>query len=71
MDAQEAVRQTRTGEVRESSAPPPPAGGDGGSAGTRRAFMNATARKLAYAAPLVLLFHPQRACASGGSQITP
>ncbi len=70
MDAEDTVRQTRSDEARESSASPP-AGCGGRSAGTRRAFMNATARKLAYAAPLVLLFHPQRACASGGSQITP
>jgi hypothetical protein len=38
---------------------------------TRRAFLQGSARKLAYAAPLVLLFHPSQACASGGSNLSP
>jgi|GEM_PF-1935002 len=37
---------------------------------SRRDFLQGSARKLAYAAPLVLLFHPTPACASGGSQLT-
>jgi hypothetical protein len=37
---------------------------------SRRAFLHGSARKLAYAAPLILLFHPKPACASGGSQLT-
>jgi len=40
-------------------------------ASSRRAFLNKTARKAAYAAPLVLLFKPKSAIAgSGGSDIT-
>ena len=38
---------------------------------TRRGFLGGSARKLAYAAPVVLLFKPEPACASvNGSQIT-
>lgn len=37
---------------------------------TRRNFLQGSARKLAYAAPLVLLFHPTPACASNGSKLT-
>jgi hypothetical protein len=37
---------------------------------TRRDFLAETARKVGYTAPLVLLFKPRQACASGGSQIT-
>jgi len=40
---------------------------------SRRAFLGKTARKLAYAAPVALLFKPRRAVAAsqGGSLITP
>ncbi len=70
MDPQETMRANRTVQFQAGSASTPVAG-DAQPARTRRAFMNVTARRLAYTAPLVLLFHPQRACASGGSQITP
>jgi hypothetical protein len=55
-----------------STAPPAEASvGDGPAARhTRRGFLGSSARKLVYAAPVVLLFHPRQACASGGSQIT-
>ena len=42
----------------------------GAEGSTRRRFLNRTAKKLAYAAPVVLLIHPKQAAASGGSQIT-
>ena len=45
--------------------PLPAAAGD-----TRRGFLCDSARKLGYAAPIVLLFRPQQACASGGTHIT-
>ncbi len=38
--------------------------------GSRREFLCKSAKKLAYVAPLVLLFHPQPACASNGSTLT-
>ncbi len=40
---------------------------------SRRAFLGKTARKLAYAAPVMLLFKPKQAVAAsqGGSLITP
>ena len=37
---------------------------------SRRQFLHRSMRKLAYAAPVVLLFHPKRACASNGSTLT-
>ncbi|MBI4580276.1 MAG: hypothetical protein HY718_11275 [Planctomycetes bacterium] len=37
---------------------------------SRREFLCRSARRAAYVAPLVLLFHPKPACASGGSQLT-
>lgn len=37
---------------------------------SRREFLCRSARKLAYAAPLVMLFHPRPACASNGSTLT-
>lgn len=37
---------------------------------SRRDFLHGSARKLAYAAPLILLFHPKPACASNGSTLT-
>jgi hypothetical protein len=37
---------------------------------SRRAFLQGSARKLAYAAPFILLFHPSQACASGGSNLS-
>jgi hypothetical protein len=38
---------------------------------TRRGFLGESARKLTYAAPVVMLFKPRAASASGGTQITP
>ena len=38
--------------------------------GSRREFLLKSARRIGYAAPIVLLFKPRQACASGGSQIT-
>jgi hypothetical protein len=43
---------------------------DAGEQGSRREFLCRSARKLAYAAPLVLLFKPKAACASNGSTLT-
>jgi len=37
---------------------------------SRRRFLGESARKLAYAAPIVMLFKPTPAMASGGSQIS-
>ncbi len=44
-----------------------------GERSSRRAFLGKTARKLAYAAPVMLLFKPKQAVAAsqGGSLITP
>ncbi|MFH1419427.1 MAG: hypothetical protein ABII12_14220 [Planctomycetota bacterium] len=44
-----------------------------GDRSSRRAFLGKTARKLAYAAPVALLFKPRQAVAAsqGGSLITP
>jgi|GEM_PF-2997238 len=39
------------------------------SQATRRGFLAGSAKKLGYAAPIVLLFRPKQACASGGSEI--
>ena len=38
---------------------------------TRRGFLSGSAKKLGYAAPIVLLFRPRAACASGTTQLTP
>lgn len=37
---------------------------------SRRRFLGGSAKKLAYAAPVVLLFKPRPASASGGSRLT-
>jgi len=37
---------------------------------SRREFLMKSARRVAYVAPVVLLFHPKRACASNGSTLT-
>ncbi len=44
--------------------------GEEGKHGSRRQFLCRSARKLAYTAPLVLLFKPKAACGSGLSQFT-
>lgn len=41
-----------------------------GPESTRRTFLRRSARKIGYIAPVVLLFRPRQACASGGSQIS-
>jgi hypothetical protein len=38
--------------------------------GSRRQFLMQSARRIGYVAPVVLLFHPRRACASNGSTLT-
>jgi len=50
-----------------------PSGDAEGDRSSRRAFLGKTARKLAYAAPVALLFKPRQAVAAsqGGSLITP
>ncbi len=64
----EEVRNNRPDEL---TGQPPAAQGDSAEADrSRRDFLRGSARKLAYAAPLILLFHPKQACASGGSQLT-
>jgi hypothetical protein len=58
-------------EATDSPAHAPAASAEAPAADrSRRDFLQGSARKLAYAAPLVLLFHPTPACASGGSQLT-
>ncbi|MCL2329941.1 MAG: hypothetical protein FWC56_01400 [Phycisphaerae bacterium] len=37
---------------------------------SRRVFLHHSVRKLAYVAPVVMLFHPKPACASSGSQLS-
>ncbi len=60
-----------------TGGPPPalptqaPAEGAAGDVPTRRRMLGAGLRKLTYAAPVALLFHPKQAAASGGSQISP
>jgi len=51
----------------------PEADTDAEARSSRRAFLGKTARKLAYVAPVVLLFKPKQAVAAsqGGSLITP
>ncbi|MFQ5410780.1 MAG: hypothetical protein ACE5EC_00725 [Phycisphaerae bacterium] len=63
---------------RDSTHIPPddtdgPPKADAEARSSRRAFLGKTARKLAYAAPVVLLFKPKQAVAAsqGGSLITP
>lgn len=51
----------------DAEAPAEPPAREGSS---RRAFLQRSARKLAYVAPVVLLFHPKPACASNGSTLT-
>lgn len=62
------VRQDRREATPAESAPAAPETAETGP--TRRSFLHGSARKLAYAAPLILLFHPKPACASGGSELT-
>ena len=51
----------------EESAPTQDApAGEEDSSGTRRGFLGASARKLAYVAPVVLLFKPKKALAASG-----
>lgn len=57
-------------EKRDESAAIPSAAARPAPDPTRRDFLQGSARKLAYATPIILLFHPSRACASGGSQLS-
>ena len=59
----------------EAAGPPPgddkPSSGDTVAGSSRRRFLGKSARKLAYLAPVVLLFKPDQALAgSSGSWIT-
>lgn len=57
-------------QVTESQAVDPPDCADHPAEASRREFLVKSARRAAYVAPVVLLFHPKRACASNGSTLT-